>query len=625
MRALDAAGNADATPASTTFTVDTDAPQTTITSAAPDPADSTPTFTFDSDESGSTFECRIDDAPFGDCESPLTTPELADGPHAFEVRATDAAGNTDPSPASASFTIDATAPETTIDSGPGASDPGELIKDRTPTWTFSSDDLAADFECQLDSGPWDACDQSFTATSLTDGPHTFRVRATDAAANVDQTPAEVTFTVDATAPQTTITSGPAAGGRTNNATPDFAFSSLRVRARASSAASTERVPAAGGAAPSPHTTASLSDGSHTFEVRATDAAAATPTRPRLPRAPSPSTPPADHGDHGRAARPHQRHDPDVRLRLALPTAERASSAASTEAVPAAGEPRTSPHTTASLSDGSHTFEVRATDAAGNTDATPEQATFTVDTVAPTTTIIGEPLSPGNDQTPSFTFASNEALRLVRVQRRRGPVHELLLTARARLAPRRSAPFDVRAVDQAGNTDATPEHRTFVVDRDPARHPHHLGAGGTLRATTATFAFSATEPGSTFQCRLDDGASATCGGTTATFDGLAEGAHRFEVRAVDSAGNPDPTPAASEFTVDSKITGLSVSAARKQRTNARSRASPSSSAPVSASTSTRRQAQARQEVGCARHFRRDRRRPTAPDPAAHPVPPPAPAR
>ena len=562
VRALDAAGNADATPASTTFTVDTDAPQTTITSAAPDPADSTPTFTFDSDESGSTFECRIDDAPFGDCESPLTTPELADGPHAFEVRATDAAGNTDPSPASASFTIDATAPETTIDSGPGASDPGELIKDRTPTWTFSSDDLAADFECQLDSGPWDACDQSFTATSLTDGPHTFRVRATDAAANVDQTPAEVTFTVDATAPQTTITSGPAGGGRTNNATPDFGFSSSE------SGSSFEcRLDGSGpggwGSCTSPHTTASLSDGSHTFEVRATDAAGNTDATPASRTFTVDTTPPTTAIT---GAPPAHTNDTTPTFAFDSPSDGGASFECRLDGSgPGGWGSCTSPHTTASLSDGSHTFEVRATDAAGNTDATPAQATFTVDTVAPTTTIIGEPLSPGNDQTPSFTFASNEAGASFECSVDAGPFTSCSSPHELASLPAGQHSFDVRAVDQAGNTDATPEHRTFVIDLTPPDTRITSGPEGTLRATTATFAFSATEPGSTFQCRLDDGAFATCGGTTATFDGLAEGAHRFEVRAVDSAGNPDPTPAASEFTVDSRITGLSVSAARKQRT------------------------------------------------------------
>ena len=46
---------------------------------------------------------------------------LAASPHLLDVRATDAANNTDPTPASSSFTVagDTQAPETTITSGPG--------------------------------------------------------------------------------------------------------------------------------------------------------------------------------------------------------------------------------------------------------------------------------------------------------------------------------------------------------------------------------------------------------------------------------------------------------------------------------------------------------------------------
>jgi hypothetical protein len=43
---------------------------------------------------------------------------------------------------------------------------------------------------------------------------------------------------------------------------------------------------------------------------------------------------------------------------------------------------TSPHTTAPLADGAHTFTVRATDQAGNADASPASRSFTVDTAAP---------------------------------------------------------------------------------------------------------------------------------------------------------------------------------------------------------------------------------------------------
>jgi hemolysin type calcium-binding protein len=67
--------------------------------------DPTPTFTFHSSEAGSTFQCRVDLAPFGPCTSPRTIAHLADGLHTFDVRAKDAAANVDSSAASRSFTV----------------------------------------------------------------------------------------------------------------------------------------------------------------------------------------------------------------------------------------------------------------------------------------------------------------------------------------------------------------------------------------------------------------------------------------------------------------------------------------------------------------------------------------
>lgn len=56
------------------------------------------TFEFSSTEAGSTFQCNLDGKGFQPCSSPFTT-KVKKGKHEFEVRATDAAGNTDPTPA----------------------------------------------------------------------------------------------------------------------------------------------------------------------------------------------------------------------------------------------------------------------------------------------------------------------------------------------------------------------------------------------------------------------------------------------------------------------------------------------------------------------------------------------
>jgi large repetitive protein len=79
---------------------DTTPPETTITSAPSSPTTSTDaTFRFTSSEKHSTFTCSLDGSSFQECSSPRTYRNLSLGDHVFRVRATDRAGNTDPTPA----------------------------------------------------------------------------------------------------------------------------------------------------------------------------------------------------------------------------------------------------------------------------------------------------------------------------------------------------------------------------------------------------------------------------------------------------------------------------------------------------------------------------------------------
>jgi hypothetical protein len=82
------------------------APQTTLRrKPAKKTVDRTPTFRFASDEPGSTFQCKLDSKPFRACRSPFTTKPLGLGRHTFRVRARDASGKLDPSPAAYSFKV----------------------------------------------------------------------------------------------------------------------------------------------------------------------------------------------------------------------------------------------------------------------------------------------------------------------------------------------------------------------------------------------------------------------------------------------------------------------------------------------------------------------------------------
>ena len=56
-------------------------------------------FKFASSDPGSTFECKLDRKPFRKCKSPKKYKNLKPGRHVFRVRAIDAAGSVDPTPA----------------------------------------------------------------------------------------------------------------------------------------------------------------------------------------------------------------------------------------------------------------------------------------------------------------------------------------------------------------------------------------------------------------------------------------------------------------------------------------------------------------------------------------------
>ena len=172
-------------------------PQTTITGGpSGDTTDSTPTFQFESSEAGSAFTCQIDGGAAVACSSPYTTGTLAQGPHTFSVAATDAAGNTDPTPATRSFTVvdapppDEDPPDTTITAGPFGD-----TSDTTPSFSFSSDEAESTFVCQVDAALPQACTSPYATASLALGPHSFSVYATDQAGNPDPTPAARQFRV----------------------------------------------------------------------------------------------------------------------------------------------------------------------------------------------------------------------------------------------------------------------------------------------------------------------------------------------------------------------------------------------------------------------------------------------
>ena len=219
VRATDDVGNADESAATHSFTVDTAAPQTTIDSSPPGSSTSTTaTFTFSS-EPGATFECRLEGGSGGDgfehCASPKEYTGLGLGTYTFSVRALDAAGNVDPTPATHAFTLESGGAPVVGPSNKalptisGTAVNGGLLSGSDGSWSgtppirFAYQWLRCDARGESCSDIGDATATSYGLSSADVG-RTIRLRvtATNAEASASATSA-ATAVVTAAAPPTT--------------------------------------------------------------------------------------------------------------------------------------------------------------------------------------------------------------------------------------------------------------------------------------------------------------------------------------------------------------------------------------------------------------------------------------
>jgi hypothetical protein len=275
-KATDAAGTTSAASNARTVIVDVTPPGATIASGPEGTTGSNGArFEFASSEANSKFECRLDSATFVPCVSPKEYVGLPDGDHTFSVRAIDAAGNTDATPAGHAWTVDTLAPNTSLDSFPAA-----VTNNTSASFTFSSNEPGSSFQCSL-SGPSNAhvfqsCPSPRGYTGLTESIYTFRVRAIDQAGNLGREVSR-TWTVDTTNPSLKITSGPNGGTYAPGSTQTWNFTVSDAISGVSSVQCKVEVngsPSAFGpcSGASLHSVSNLPLGSHMFYVRAMDLA-----------------------------------------------------------------------------------------------------------------------------------------------------------------------------------------------------------------------------------------------------------------------------------------------------------------------------------------------------------------
>ena len=134
VRTRDPAGNWSNYYPTFTLYVDTAAPDTTITSAPSGTvASHSATLQFTSNESGVWYQWKMGTSNWvgnGSNTSMTFTGNVPEGTITFQVRAIDSAGNSDPSPATATWTVDTIAPGTPTLTSP---DNGSVFNDTTPT------------------------------------------------------------------------------------------------------------------------------------------------------------------------------------------------------------------------------------------------------------------------------------------------------------------------------------------------------------------------------------------------------------------------------------------------------------------------------------------------------------
>ncbi|MFL5358524.1 Ig-like domain-containing protein [Archangium sp.] len=547
VRAVDRARNADSSPARYQWKVDITPPDVQLNShPLPSTNQTSATFSFSSRAADVRyFECSLDgsesDWKYVQCTAPFAvgnTPgdELAEGEHLFHVRVTDLAGNTTRT-AQYQWKVDTTAPSTRIETDPPPTSPDST----SATFHFEANELGARFECRLDNTSYEPCNNPKSYPALSDTSHTFAVRAIDKASNVGP-PATHSWTVNSSELETRIDyQSPGPLTRLTEAT--FVFSANKPVSAFK--CTLDGTPLAD--CTSPRALTGLTDGTHTFLVYATDLGG------RVDNTPASHTWVVDtvapETTFSRCPDPLTRQatlefafapsEPGARYECGLDGAD---------FIPC-------PPTREPLEDGFHTLAARAVDKAGNIDRTPATCSFTVDTQAPETTLVSQPPPVIGSPFATFGFTSALGARFqCKLDEEDYAPCETNPVTYSNL-PDGAHSFSVRAVDEAGNADATPAVSTFSITPAPLAPVVEQPAHDDVLATgIPTFKGSA-QPGTTVSVFADD---KLLGTTRVEETGrwslepaapLQEGAHRLSATATNSSARSSPASPERAFTVD----------------------------------------------------------------------------
>ena len=493
-----------------------------------------------------------------------------DSKTSFRATATDAAGNVSGCSAAKAYIEDSTPPPTPQ---LATTSPVSPANDNTVTLTGTSGGatlrIYAAAGCTgapIAQGPTSQlANPGYTVTVADNTTTAFRATSTDLAGNISPCSPAITYVED---------SAPPAAPQITDSDPDSPANDNAPRLKGSAEAGshvrlyessdcTGAIEAQGlaGAFASPGLQAAVADDlATTFTATATDAAGNTSPCSSPFNYREDSTPPDTQIDSG----------PTGLTADSTPTFTFSSNEAGStfrcrfdsDPFAACSGPGASHTAQSTMADGIHTFEVRAIDQAQNADASPASATFTVDTQAPAAPQITDtdPKSPANDNSPMVKgtaeagstvtlYQSADCTGAVEAQGSAGAFGGAGLAAS--VPDDAVAAFTATATDAVGNTSSCSSTFNYREDSTPPDTQIDSGPTGVTADDTPTFTFSATEPGSTFECRFDSDPFGPCSGpgdSHTPSGSLPSGAHTFEVRATDQAQNTDASPALSAFIV-----------------------------------------------------------------------------
>jgi hypothetical protein len=526
-QAVDTVGNLSGTPAHFVWTVDVSAPVLTMVSVSPYDLiskDNSRRFEFAASETVN-YQCAVDNGAPQACSSPVQLTGLSEGNHWFEVYATDLAGNA-AAPISVSWKNDYTPPQLTT----GTVTPAQgLTNSPNISVEFGSSEPGTIY-CSQDGDAAVACTSPLSWTGLADGAHSLSVYAVDIAGNVGAT-TSLSWTIDTTAPVLSFTSiSPSSASYLNVNSVTFDVSDSEA-ATISATLNGSVI-----AFSDPLLLSGLSDGSYSLLLTASDAAgnvSASLSHDFVIDTVAPQVTLA--ADDGK--------DPtnlDIR-HFTFTASEDVTYMCNMDGAGYAA--CVTPYVVSGLADGPHTLWVQASDLAGNVGSA--QATWSVDTHAPTTTLTASvqgtsvTLSFNADETATFECALDGGSLSAGCT---SPMTYSGLSAGTHS-------FVVWATDVAGNRDNAGASTSFFIQQPISTSITSYSPTASLsNQNTAQFAFTASQTASAYMCSLDGAAYVACS-SPVSYSGLADGAHSFNVKAVDIWGTPDTVGASRSWTVD----------------------------------------------------------------------------